>query len=59
MNTEARPARVLRYEDTALRDVETGEVVDEDAGDWNTEGQPKQLRYDRAQPGTVDGRRRR
>ena len=34
-----------------LCDVETGEVVDGDAADWNTEGQPKELRYDPAQLG--------
>lgn len=32
---------VLLYEDTALCDVQTGEIVDEDTVDWdNTEGQP-------------------
>jgi ParB family chromosome partitioning protein len=31
---------VLLYEDTALRDVETGELVDEDSIDWDTENQP-------------------
>ncbi|WP_040624057.1 ParB/RepB/Spo0J family partition protein [Mycobacterium parascrofulaceum] len=32
---------VLLYEDTALCDVETGEIVDEDSVDWdNTEDQP-------------------
>ena len=31
---------MLLYEDTALCDVETGEVVDEEAVDWDTEDQP-------------------
>lgn len=31
---------VLLYEDTALCDVDTGELVDEDAVDWDTEDQP-------------------
>ena len=31
---------VLLYEDTALCDVETGELVDEDSVDWDTEDQP-------------------
>jgi ParB family chromosome partitioning protein len=31
---------VLLYEDTALCDAETGELVDEDAVDWDTEDQP-------------------
>jgi ParB family transcriptional regulator, chromosome partitioning protein len=31
---------VLLYEDTALCDVETGEIVDEDTVDWETEDQP-------------------
>ena len=31
---------VLLYEDTALCDVQTGELVDEDAVDWNTDDQP-------------------
>ena len=41
-NAVTNPAHwaVLLYEDTALCDVETGEVVDEDAVDWDTEGQP-------------------
>lgn len=36
------PARwaVLLYEDTALCDVETGKIVNEDAVDWHTEDQP-------------------
>jgi ParB family chromosome partitioning protein len=41
-NAVTNPAHwaVLLYEDTALCDVETGEVVDEEAVDWDTEGQP-------------------
>lgn len=41
-NAVTNPAHwaVLLDEDTALCDVETGEVVDEDAVDWDTEGQP-------------------
>jgi ParB family transcriptional regulator, chromosome partitioning protein len=31
---------VLLYEDTALCDVETGEIVDEDTVDWETVDQP-------------------
>ena len=31
---------VLLYEDTALCDVDTGEIVDEEAVDWDTEDQP-------------------
>jgi ParB family chromosome partitioning protein len=31
---------VLLYEDTALCDVDTGEIVDEEAVDWDTEHQP-------------------
>lgn len=31
---------VLLYEDTALCDVQTGEQVDEDAVDWDSEDQP-------------------
>jgi ParB family chromosome partitioning protein len=31
---------VLLYEDTGLRDVETGELVEQDAVDWDTEDQP-------------------
>jgi ParB family transcriptional regulator, chromosome partitioning protein len=41
-NAVSNPAHwaVLLYEDTALCDVETGEVVDEEAVDWDTEDQP-------------------
>ena len=41
-NAVTNPAHwaVLLYEDTALCDVETGEVVDEEAVDWDTEDQP-------------------
>ena len=38
--TEPAQWAVLLYEDTALCDVETGEVVREDSVDWNTEDQP-------------------
>ena len=31
---------VLLYEDTALCDVDTGEIVDDEAVDWDTEDQP-------------------
>ncbi|CQD24287.1 nuclease [Mycobacterium lentiflavum] len=41
-NAVSDPAHwaVLLYEDTALCDVETGDIVDEDSVDWDTEDQP-------------------
>ena len=38
--TEPAHWAVLLYEDTALCDKETGELVDEEAVDWSTEDQP-------------------
>lgn len=38
--TEPAHWAVLLFEDTALCDAETGEVVDEDSVDWDTEDQP-------------------